>query len=232
LGTLDLGLWFPPAWLVSAGNLSALNQPSSASQKGVGCSLYQLLPDEVALPQRGAIKGVSPAFASQAQPGCGGSLRLLHGQKLKITYDVIPQTLQQTLSVGVGIGDSVVAQGLRLGSNSACFAERNPVIKIGGPAVLFVDSTSPKVTGNYGVDMVPLQAKDFFGALSFAWSIDSGAQLTTSSQTVPITFARGNAKPGTTKVHQLKVVATDSEGSTATATFAVRVYVTNKGHPL
>jgi hypothetical protein len=176
--------------------LALLNLPNAAGQAGgVGCGVYDALPEEIPLPFS------RPVFeAGLARFGVGGGVQP-HPQKIHLCY-----TKARADSRGLLV--SAIEE----------VRDRTPSAEILGPDSLVIDLTGTTTFGSYSVE-----AFDFFGDLSFTWSGGSPERL--HAQNTDIIFSRGNAKPGETLQQSISVRVTDSEGSTVTASITVSIYV-------
>jgi hypothetical protein len=95
--------------------------------------------------------------------------------------------------------------------------DRTPTAQIDGPDRLVIDANGSSAFGHYSGE-----AADFFGDLSYAWS--GGASSPNAAATI-ITFSRGQHNPGDTFEITLTVRVTDVEGSSATASLTVTIFV-------
>lgn len=64
---------------------------------------------------------------------------------------------------------------------------------------------------------------DFYGNLTYAWS--GGTTPQNPGQRTKISFARGTAKPGSNLQRTVTIHVTDQEGSVATASLTVSIYI-------
>jgi len=193
--------------ILLSGVLDALfNQPNTPNQGGVGCGVYDALPDEIPLSQTGGILPPIPVLARRVSarlvpPNVGTRPQR---KKFVITYKQ-PRVDDRGLLVA---GDLMLQ-------------DRTPRVEIVGPSSLAVDVNAPATFGFYGAE-----AHDFFGDLSFNWS---GNANPPNAKATKIFFERGTAKPGSTFERTITVRVTDQEGSTATASLTVSIYVSQSG---
>jgi len=186
---------------------AAFHQPSGGSQGGAGCSIYQSLPDEIALPETRPARELAVSTPGMVE-NTG-----IQRKKLVVDYsESPPQVSDQGFWVLGGFGTKLV--------------DRNPAVQIQGPTELNVNKGSFNTSADYSVFPVPLQAQDFFGSLTYAWTADSIQTHIASpnhQQTQITFFTDANMKPGMTTTQTVHVKVTDSEGSVASATVSVRL---------
>jgi hypothetical protein len=210
-GLVSLALPITPWTDIFSGDLdAAFHQPSGNSQGGVGCTLYQNLPDEIALPQAGGIIPPKPSIAARTRTGADVVTVRPQRNKLVITYPVSPQVGEQAVTFRGGIA----------------LTPRTPMVNIVGPSSVLIGRHGSSTSAEYAVLPVPLQAQDFFGALTYAWSGDTrGVGIDApAKQKTEISFnSDPNMKPGTSVTQTITVRVTDAEGSSATASLNVRV---------
>jgi hypothetical protein len=191
-------------------DLQSLDRPDGGSDGGVGCRLMQGLPDEIALPQTGGVVTM-PTDAMARLVDLGDTIPRPKKQKLVIPYDV----------------PRVDDRGI-LASAFVSIADRVPAVAVAGPASLSLEEHASSTFGNFGA-----RVDDFFGKLTFAWSGDSHVVIANpTAASTKITFQRGNAKPGDSFQRTVTVKVTDVEGSTATASRVVTVFVAEPGESL
>ena len=188
----DVGLIFAASQvgtLLAANDFEAqFNQPPKGSTKGAGCTFYQRLPDEIALPE------------SNSPP---------QKMKLVITYGTPSEA-------DLGVAFHAIAQ----------LVARTPAVQISGPSTVSIGYGASKTSGQYTVLPMPPQASDFITPLTFEWSGDSQyVQIANpTKQSTVISFSGGdNMQPGASITRTISVRVTDSEGSTAAASFNVLV---------
>jgi hypothetical protein len=208
-GLVSLAFPYTPWTDIFSGDLdAAFHQPSGNSQGGVGCTLYQNLPDEIALPQTDGIIPPKPSVAARTRTGADVVTVRPQRNKLVINYR-LPQVGAQAVTF---LGTTMLKP-------------RTPAVSIVGPSSVSIGRHGSITSPEYAVLPVPLQAQDFFGALTYAWSGNpQGADIIApAKQKTEISFNNPNMKPGTSVTQTITVRVTDAEGSSATASLNVRV---------
>jgi len=191
---------------------AAFHQPGGGVQGGAACSVYQHLPDEIALPESGGPSFPTEAFARVPVAPMAGAQPAppVQKNKLVINYSAAPQ-ISDTAFVFAGVDQ---------------LKPRIPVVQIQGLNELTVGLSSFKTASTYSVVPVPLQAQDFYGNLTYEWTADSTQAhfATPNQQQTDIEFSTDpSMQPGQTSTQTLQVKMTDSEGSSATATLSVQI---------
>jgi hypothetical protein len=208
-GAASLALPIPQVVNLFTNDLdAAFHQPGGGSQGGVGCTLYQSLPDEIALPQTGGIIPPKPSVAARTRTGADVVTVRPQRNKLVINYR-LPQVGAQAVTF---LGTTMLKP-------------RTPAVSIVGPSSVSIGRHGSITSPEYAVLPVPLQAQDFFGARTYAWSGNpQGADIIApAKQKTEISFNNPNMKPGTSVTQTITVRVTDAEGSSATASLNVRV---------
>jgi len=172
-----------------------LLQPDNPTTAGVGLRVLELLPDYIPLPQTGA-----PLILARSTAATSA----LHQkkEKLVLTYNVKPKADERGLFVAA----------------SPSRHDRTPRVHIIGPTSLTIVANAQGTFGYYTAE-----PDDFYGQRSYAWS--GGSTPQNPGQRTKISFARGTAKPGGSFQRTVKVRVTDLEGSVATASLTVSIYV-------
>jgi hypothetical protein len=117
---------------------------------------------------------------------------------------------------------------------SAKSVARAPAVQISGPSPVSFGYGASKTSAQYTVLPMPLQASDFYGPLTFEWSGDSQyVQIADpTKQNTVISFSGGdNMRPGASITRTINARVTDSEGSTATASFNIVVSKSRRKPP-
>ena len=187
-------------------DLHDLSRPDNPSDGGVGCRLMEGLPDQIALPETGGLVATTDTSVMA-----------------RVRGDVIPQPKKQKLVIPYN-QPRVDDRGI-LVSAFVSIADRVPAASIAGPRSLFLDTNASSTYGYFGA-----QNEDFFGGRIFSWTGDSNVIIASpNSPATRITFQRGNARPGDQFDRTISVRVTDVEGSTATASLTVTVFVAEPG---
>jgi hypothetical protein len=176
---------------------------------GVGARMLQTLPEEIDLPES---RSILPPTAFSARrivaPAIGGNVGI-HPKKQKLV-----------LNYG---GPTVDDRGMFV-SAFATRQERVPEVNLFGPATLFMYSNGQEVYGNYQAI-----ADDFFGNKTYQWS--GGGLMTIQTPNLPytrISFKRGDVQPGESFEASVSVRVTDQEGSTASASRTITIFVNER----
>lgn len=205
IGSIIIPLLIPFAAFALFQNVAAvIRQPDGSPQGGVGCRVLESLPDEIALPQTGGLSGtLDPGRLARARVP---SVLDVQREKLVIAY-----------------GQPAVDQRGLFVSALATPQPRVPSIQIAGPASLTILRHGPQTFGEYRVS-----ADDFFGRLSFDWSASGGTAVHIENpdrSRTRIDFRRGDAQDGDTFERTISVRVTDQEGSSATASRTITLFV-------
>jgi hypothetical protein len=202
---------------ILSNDLEALDRPT-ARQSGVGCQIWQLLPDEIALPKvvpEFALPQVVPKAATRVTPAApSGVTAIPRRKKLVINYD--------------GAQPTITSEALVFQAVEVALRDRQPAVQIVGPGSVTLGRTSLDVSATYEVEPNPVWARDFveLEKLTARWTADpSTVEIDDpSKRRVTITFtAPLTLRPGQRVNRQVTVQATDSEGSTARTTANIRV---------
>jgi len=189
-----------------AAQIGAATMGGGGPGGGVGCAVFLGLPLEIPLPGPPPAVILEPA---QSASVVGGVRPPPPPPKMKI----------QLMYVNVRADN----RGL-LTAADATPMPRTPAVEIVGPDSLVID-----LHGNSTFGEFTAAASDFFGDLGFAWS--GGGVASQNSATTRITFARGTAKPGQSFQRTVHVHVADVEGSTATASRTVTIFVSQFSIP-
>jgi len=198
-----------PAFALFTDVNALLNQPDNPTEGGVGCRLFESLPDEIALPQTG---GVQPPVVvnSMAASHIAPDGVALQPEKKKL---IIPYNEPRVDDRGI------------LASAFVTTEDRTPAVLVSGPHALSIDFNAQASFGIFSA-----QPDDFYGNLSYTWSGGPNVVISNANAArTRITFKRGNAQPGDRLDRTVSIQVTDVEGSTATASLTVSVIVLESG---
>lgn len=196
-----------------ASNIVAVaDEPGGGSNSGVGCQLYQSLPDAISLPETGVLTNKNLRARAAAVPNRNGGVNANSPQKMKLVI-----TYVSVLEADGGVGFHALAPQLE---------PRTPAAQIIGPSSVAVPpGTSTSI--NYSV--LPT---DFYGTSMYTWSGGPGVQIANKvKQSTAIVFSSSGMLPGASVTRTIKVQVNDSEGSEATASLNVTVSISSKPKP-
>jgi hypothetical protein len=199
-----VALMLIPSYFVTNSN-AFLDRPGAQPGGGVGCLLYQALPDAISLPETGSTSTTNGAVRAAAVPNRNGGTNVGSPQKMKlvVTYSAV----------------SDIDQGVAFHATNPQIEPRTPAVQISGPAAVVLRYGEPSITINYAA----LPA-DFYGTLWYTWSGDPNDQIAAPiKQTTAISFDGNGLGPGASRTQNIKVAVNDSEGSYATTTLIVTV---------
>src|SRR5262249_21508068 len=131
-----------------------------------------------------------------------------------------PQPKVQKLVISYA-APTVDDRGLFVGA-LASTQDRKPTVHIAGPAALTMFPNAGAAIAEYRA--VP---EDFFGTLTFKWSVGGNDTVTTPDHpSTKVRFRRVGAKPGDSFERTIVLTVTDQEGSSATAERTIAISVT------